>query len=346
MYTARYKEYVLKFKFPAGTSRGVLVHKKSWFIIIEKDDIEGIGECSIIPELSPDDTSGLKAKITDLCLFINQGNNPHDFELKGFPALKFALETAMNDLNEGGRRVLYATEFTEGKRPIPINGLIWMGDEEFILNQIKEKVNSGYTCLKLKIGASDFESELKLIQQIRMKFSDIEIRLDANGGFKTHEIFTKIEQLSKFGIHSLEQPVKPGHIAEMSSICRNSPIPIALDEELIGIYDSDEKQKLIQLIKPAYLILKPSLLGGIEAAYDWITLASEAGIGWWVTSALESNIGLNAIAQWVSTLDTKMVQGLGTGQLYENNISSPLIIKNSDLYYLAEEGWNLDPIFT
>jgi o-succinylbenzoate synthase len=344
MYQARLKEHTLRFKTPAGTSRGMLHNKKSWFLILESNNLSGIGECSPFPGLSPDDNPDYPGVLKDLCRFINDGNHPGNFDLFSFPSIRFGLETAMLDLKNGGRRIICPSEFTSGTRSIPINGLIWMGNREFMEKQIKEKIHSGYTCLKLKIGAIDFRTEIDLLKNLRKAYPEIEIRLDANGAFKPDEALNKLNELSKFSIHSIEQPIKRGQLQQLAGICNESPIPVALDEELIGMMDVRQRRELIGQIKPAYIILKPGLLGGFESCKEWISIAGEHGTGWWVTSALESNIGLNAIAQWAATLDNEMVQGLGTGQLYENNFSSPLHIRNARLSYLPGMEWDLSQI--
>jgi o-succinylbenzoate synthase len=346
MYQARFREYTLRFKTPAGTSRGVLYEKKSWFLILEGSTFSGIGECSLIPGLSPDDNPDYTVVINDLCSFVNRGNHPGRFDLSSFPSIRFGLETALMDFKNGGKRIIYPSDFTTGTKSIPINGLVWMGDREYMEQQIQEKIKAGYSCLKLKIGALNFETETELLQDLRRAYPDIEIRLDANGAFEPDETMKKLDVLSEFNIHSIEQPVKPGQIKPLAEICKASPVPVALDEELIGIEDIRQRRELIEYVRPAYIILKPGLLGGFASCETWISLARESGTGWWVTSALESNIGLNAIAQWVATLDNEMVHGLGTGQLYENNIPSPLNIKNDEITYSPEIKWDLSRILT
>lgn len=344
MYQARFKEHTFKFKTPAGTSRGILYEKKSWYLILERNNLTGIGECSLIPGLSPDDNPAYPVMIKDLCGFINKGNHPGEFDLSSFPSIRFGLETAMMDLKNGGNRIICPSEFTSGTRSIPINGLIWMGERGYMERQVKEKIQSGYTCLKLKIGAINFETETDILQDLRNTYPEIEIRLDANGAFKPDEAMMKLDVLSKFSIHSIEQPIKPGQLNRLAEICEESPVPVALDEELIGLMDNNQRGELLKHVKPAYIILKPSLLGGFASCEEWIAIAGEHDVGWWVTSALESNVGLNALAQWVATLDNDMVQGLGTGELYDNNFPSPLHISNARLSYLPEKGWDLSQI--
>ena len=347
MQTARYTTLELKFKFPAGTSRGVLLHKPSSFIILEKDGFTGIGECSTIPDLSIDPQHSYADKLNELCKQISDGIDPTAIDLEKYPSIAFGLETALIDLALNGSKKLFPSPFTKGEKGIPINGLVWMGDRDFMEKQIKEKISAGYHCIKLKIGANDFETELDIISAIRKQFSfsDIEIRLDANGAFSPQDAPDKLNRLSVFNIHSIEQPIRQHQWDAMGDICSNSPIPIVLDEELIGV-KSSEKEDLLKKIKPAYIILKPSLIGGFNQSEEWISLAEKHHISWWITSALESNIGLNAIAQWTATLGSTLPQGLGTGQLYHNNIPSPLSIDQAKLYYRSSTGWDVSSILS
>jgi len=347
MLTARYTTLNLDFKFPAGTSRGVLLHKPSSFLILEKDGYTGIGECSTIPDLSIDPQDSYVDKLNELCKRINDGFDPTTIDLQKYPSIAFGLETALLDLASKGSKNLFPSSFTEGEKGIPINGLVWMGDKAFMQKQIRQKIEAGYHCIKLKIGANDFETELDIISAIRKQFSssDIEIRLDANGAFSPLEATDKLNRLSVFNIHSIEQPIRQHQWDAMEDICINSPIPIVLDEELIGV-KPEEKEYLLKKIKPAYIILKPSLIGGFKQSEEWINLAEKHDISWWVTSALESNIGLNAIAQWTATLGSDLPQGLGTGQLYHNNIPSPLTIDQAKLYYRKETGWDVSSILS
>jgi o-succinylbenzoate synthase len=350
MLEARYKKHTLNFKIPGGTSRGVLKTKDSWIINIfnsELPDIKGIGEASIIRGLSIDDRPDFEKKLNWCLHNIENYNNWNPDELSEFPSINFALETAFHDLQKGGKHILFESEFTEGRAGIPINGLIWMGTLEFMSNQIINKIKSGFKCIKLKIGAIEFEKELSLLKMIRNKFSEaeLEVRVDANGAFSPDEALEKLNRLSEFGIHSIEQPIKQRQWNEMSGLCRLSPIPIALDEELIGI-KKEEIPLMLDKIHPQYIILKPSLLGGFKASKYFIKEAEKRNISWWVTSALEANIGLNAIAQWTATLNNKIPQGLGTGGLFTNNIPSPLYIKEAELFYRNNKQWsNLNELF-
>jgi len=309
---------------------------------LEENGFTGIGECSTIPGLSIDPEDSYTAKLDEVCSQLNEGVLPKAIDLQQYPSIAFGLETAMLDLNARGSKILFPSEFTLGNVGIPINGLVWMGDKAFMQKQILEKISASYHCIKLKVGALDFETELEIIKNIRHKFSadEIEIRLDANGGFSSDDALRKLEQLAEFQIHSIEQPIRQGQFEAMAQLCRNSPIPIVLDEELIGVQPADKAQ-LIEQIKPAYIILKPSLIGGFGQSEEWIQIAEKYGVKWWITSALESNIGLNAIAQWTYTLKSPLPQGLGTGQLYHNNINSPLEIRNAKLFYNTENEWDL-----
>lgn len=343
---ASFKKYTLHFKQPSGTSRGVLTHKESWFIFLEENGQTGLGECGLLRGLSIDDRADFEKKLEWACQNINRGLGFLLQELIEFPAIQFGLEQAFISLKNDDRMILFPSEFTEGKASIPINGLVWMGDKAFMKKQVEEKLRQGFHCIKLKIGAIDFEEELSLLKHIRSNFTsqDIEIRVDANGAFTPAEGLEKLKKLADFQLHSIEQPIKPGQWQEMARLCEASPLPIALDEELIGVFDVTKRQQLLQMVQPKYLILKPSLLGGIKNCEEWIALARELNIQWWVTSALESNVGLNAIAQWTYTLQNPLPQGLGTGALYTNNVDCPLTVQNGRLYYEMNKQWNFNNI--
>ncbi|MDM8159818.1 o-succinylbenzoate synthase [Labilibaculum sp. K2S] len=346
MLKADYQYYPLNFKQASGTSRGVLTQKNSWFIRIWDDknpNVMGIGECSIISGLSSDDKPGYENKIKEICESIDDYWYYLEDGLTEWPSIYFGLETAFLDFQAKGSKVLFSSNFTNGKAQIPINGLVWMGDSGFMKEQIQQKLEDGFDCLKLKIGAIDFDEEVNLLQSIRKDFGSdkIELRVDANGAFSPADALNKLKVLSEFQIHSIEQPIKAGQWKEMADLCLASPLPIALDEELIGVYTPSLKKELLDAIKPQYIILKPSLLGGIKGSQEWIDLAEERKIPWWVTSALESNIGLNAIAQWTYTLNNPMPQGLGTGQIYSNNIVSPLFMHKGFLAYDIRGKWEI-----
>jgi o-succinylbenzoate synthase len=345
---ASYKKHTLQFHNPAGTSRGVYTTKESWFIFLSDGVNTGIGECSLLKGLSIDDRPDFERKLSGICEQINKETYDFDQPLFDFPSIKFCLETALLDLKNGGRHILFPSKFTEGKSGITTNGLIWMGDKTSMRKQISEKLKKGFTCIKLKIGAIDWESEREVIVEMRRQFSakELTIRVDANGAFTFQQAKTVLSELANLQVHSIEQPIKSGNYEEMAELCLSAPIPIALDEELIGIFPFDNKRKLLQIIKPQYIIVKPSLLGGFKASDEWISLANEMNIGWWVTSALESNIGLNAISQWVYTKNIGLPQGLGTGMLYSNNIDSPLTLVDEKLFYDVKKKWDLHLIET
>ncbi len=328
---------------PSGTSRGILREKDSWFIQLEDEGKIGIGECSIINRLSLENFDIASKKLESIQHINLHSLNPLS-QFKETPAVRFALEMGMKSLTSDHPYILFPSAFTNHQEGIPINGLVWMGEKQFMFDQVAEKIDSGFSCIKIKIAAIDFNDEIDLLKYIRQQFtlSEIEIRVDANGGFSTKEALEKLKILSDYNLHSIEQPIAIRQHDEMASLCEHSPLHIALDEELIGIHDVNEKEVLLNTIKPNYIILKPSLLGGFSSSEEWISVANKLKIGWWITSALESNVGLNAIAQWTATLESDMYQGLGTGQLFTNNIDSPLYIKDGQLFY-SRGSWA--PIF-
>lgn len=341
---ASYKKYILNFKRPSGTSRGVLTEKETWFIILEKKGRKGIGECGILRTLSIDDRPDYEDKLQWVCENIHLGKDKLWEQLIEFPSIQFGVEMAFLSLQGESPYLLLPSEFTSGIKTIPINGLVWMGEQGYMKEQIDEKLQQGFNCIKLKIGAIDFDTELALLGFIRDNYSaeQVEIRVDANGAFNTTETLGKLDKLVEYQIHSIEQPIKKGQADSMSELCKNTPVPIALDEELIGVFKKQDKEVLLQEIMPQYIILKPSLVGGFRGCEEWIELAEKYNIGWWVTSALESNIGLNAIAQWTFLQNNPMPQGLGTGSLYTNNFDSPLEVKNGQLVYNPNLQWNVD----
>jgi len=343
---ATYHKHILNFKRPSGTSRGVLTTKETWYIIIEKEGKKGIGECGILRGLSIDDRPDYEEKLQWLCAHIEDDVNFLFTELKEFPSILFGLEMALQSLNSKDPFILFPSQFTEGITGIPINGLIWMGEKSFMKEQIKEKIQRGFSCIKLKIGAIDFDAEMELLRYIRKEFSakEIELRVDANGAFQPKDALEKLKRLSDLSLHSIEQPIRQGQFKEMAKLCKETPLPIALDEELIGVFNASDKEKLIQEIKPQYIILKPSLIGGFQGTEEWVNLAEKNQIGWWITSALESNIGLNAIAQFTYLQNNPMPQGLGTGSLFTNNIESPLQVKGENLNYNPQLTWETQQI--
>lgn len=334
-----------QFTSPVKTSRNTLTGKTSHFIILRDEaGFKGIGECSPVYGLSMENEADLKTKIEDCLQMINTGMSPEFVDTEGFPSLTFAMETALLDLKSMGRKLLFKTKFSQKQVPIKINGLIWMGDIEFMEHQVKDKVAKGFNCIKIKIGSHDFESEIKFLERVRKKYGNkIELRLDANGAFDARSALEKLHILSEFNIHSIEQPIKKGQLEVLAELMEKTPIPIALDEELIGV-QLNEIPQLLDTIKPHYIILKPGLLGGFKACDRWISEAEKRRIGWWATSFLESNIGLNAIAQWTSQYNTEMYQGLGTGNIYIKNIESPLELRGEKLYYSNAKKWKLSHI--
>lgn len=340
---ASFKKYTLQFKQPSGTSRGVYTTRDSWFIFISDGTNTGIGECAPLPDLSIESLKRMSAKLLQICEQIGYFSQFPE-ELNTWPSIRFGLETALLDLRNSGKQELFPSAFTRGEQGIPINGLIWMGTPEFMSQQIRTKLDAGFHCIKMKIGALDFETEFDLLKSVRKEFSseEITLRVDANCAYSYQTALENLKRLSDLQIHSIEQPIATGRWNEMAELCRQSPVPIALDEELIGITSKEEMRKLAETIRPAYLILKPSLHGGFAGCEQWISAAEKAGSGWWITSALESNIGLNAIAQWAFHLNAKNEQGLGTGQLFTNNFDSPLEIKGERLWLRPEKNWNLE----
>lgn len=348
--TSHFKK-TFQFGFEARTSRGLMKDKTSWFIKIwEPRDptIFGLGECGPLPGLSIDDRSDFEEILVKILQKISAESEITSL-LHGrideivpveFPSIRFGVETALLDLSHGGKRFIFRNDFLTGK-PIAINGLIWMGPLDFMIGQIDEKISKGFRCIKLKVGALDFESEIKVLSYVRNKYpeEDITIRLDANGAFEPNEALRFLHDYKRFNIHSIEQPIKPG-LFKMVEVCRESPIPIALDEELIGKNNRDTKSDLLTKLRPQFIILKPTLHGSFSGCQEWIEVAESLGIGWWITSALESNIGLNSICQFTANYPVSIPQGLGTGMIYENNISSPLIIEQGHIRIDMKQRWD------
>jgi o-succinylbenzoate synthase len=351
---------IFQFSFNARTSRGAMKDKTSWFVKIwdeQNPEVAGVGECGPLPGLNPEYNAEWEATLEQLIAGFNDNlleapqahlnsvttfiENVYSAKINQYPSFLFSLETALLDWAQGGEKIIFKNQFLEGA-PIPINGLIWMGGLDFMLQQIEIKIRDGFTCLKLKVGSHDFEKECDVLQYIRRKYfrENITIRLDANGAFKKEEALHKLKELARFDIHSIEQPIKPGQ-EELIELCQQSPIPIALDEELIGISDSTAKKLLLETIKPQHVILKPTLHGGLQSCAEWIRISESLGIGWWITSALESNIGLNAIAQFAAQYQVKIPQGLGTGMIYSDNVDSPLTVKKGTLQYQNGLEWGL-----
>lgn len=321
-----------------------MTHKETWFIIIENNQKKGVGECGILRGLSCDDRPDYEEKLAWTCANIHLGVDQLWEALIEFPSIQFGVEMAFQSLASENPFLLFPSSFTDGQKSIPINGLIWMGNQAFMKQQIEVKLAEGFHCLKLKIGAIDFDEELKLLGYIRQNFTpeEVEIRVDANGAFNKSEALNKLYQLSGFKLHSIEQPIQKNNTDSMSELCKSTPIPIALDEELIGVFSLEDKEQLLLKIMPQYIILKPSFVGGFRGTNEWILLAEKYNIKWWITSALESNIGLNAIAQWTFLKQNTMPQGLGTGALFTNNFDCQLEVKKGQLWFNNDKEFHFD----
>ncbi|MBQ9232200.1 MAG: o-succinylbenzoate synthase [Prevotella sp.] len=334
------EERTLHFKQPAGTSRGVYTERRIWLVTMTDGERIGVGECAPLPQLSCDDIPNYAEVLRHFCDEVERTGEIDTDSMRDYPSMLFGLETAWQTLTANSQ-MLFDTPFSRGEEGIPINGLVWMGTYEEMRQRIEQKLEQGFHCVKLKIGAIDFEAELELLKKIRERFGprEVELRVDANGAFPYEEALYKLELLSQYALHSIEQPIKAGQWANMAELCRESPLRIALDEELIGVNDPDQKRQMLNIIRPAYIILKPSLHGGMTGVREWVETASDMGIGSWITSALESNIGLNAIAQLASDIygpAIRMPQGLGTGQLFTDNIPMPLEIRGDRLWVTTE----------
>ncbi len=353
---AKWFKHLLKFKFEAGTSRGVYTEKETFILHISDTDnqsVFGLGEIAPLAGLSIDYIPDFEQVLNNICdTFDSLDLEVFPWNLNiilsqliddAFPSVKFGFETALLDVMNGGKRIIFDNDFADGRKAIPINGLVWMGSKEFMVNQVEEKLEAGFNTLKLKIGAINFQDELSILASIRERFTpeQISLRVDANGAFAVEEAGQKLAQLSTYQLHSIEQPIKAYQTEAMANLSEKSPVPIALDEELIGVSDYVQKMQLLKKIKPQYIILKPTLLGGLQHCREWIEIATRLQIGWWITSALESNIGLNAIAQFTAEYKNPLPQGLGTGGLYHNNIDSPLTVDNGSLRYDTKKGWDL-----
>ena len=354
MLRLRFSQRALRFNFPARTSRGALAEHVAWYLYLADTDAPeavGLGEAAPLAGLSPDHGPGFGQHVADLCDRLNAARlgklavaEVPDFVGLELPALVFALETAVLDLAHGGRRQLYANAFSQGEAALPINGLVWMGDAGYMREQIHQKLAAGYSCLKLKIGSLDFATELALLAEIRAVAGPdrLILRVDANGAFAPADALGKLRQLASLAVHSIEQPLRAGQPEALAALCRAAPVPVALDEELIGVVAPSQQAALLDAVRPAYVVLKPTLLGGHAATRRWIALAEARGIGWWITSALESNVGLNAVAQLTGEYDVRgFAQGLGTGQLYHNNVATPLHIGAGELRYAPSGPWEL-----
>ena len=338
MYTIKIVPRRLHFKQPAGTSRGSYTTRDVWYLHLTSDkypDRVGIGECAPLPKLSCDDMQGYESVLAHICNEVTEQGGFSVESLRDYPSILFGLETAFRHL-ERGCFELWDTPFSRGEVGIPINGLIWMGDYKKMLEQIEAKMAVGFRCIKLKIGAINFEEELALLRFIRSHFSakEVELRVDANGAFAPADAMEKLKRLAELDLHSIEQPIRAGQWEDMARLTAETPLPIALDEELIGINIPERKQCLLDSVHPQHIILKPSLHEGMAGGNEWIREAEKRNIGWWITSALESNIGLNAIAHWCATFNNPLPQGLGTGALFTNNVDMPLEVRKDSLWYL------------
>ncbi len=343
MISGTFKKYILNFKQASGTSRGVLHTKETFFLILKKENKIGIGECAVFRGLSMDDIPDYELKLQYVCDNLHLEKEKLLEKLQQYPSIQFGLEQAFLSLESSDNMKLFPSDFTEKNASIEINGLIWMGTADFMKKQIAEKLKAGFRTIKMKIGAIDFKTELELLKSIRNEFSekDITLRVDANGAFTPENALEKLKYLSDFKLHSIEQPIKAKQWQEMAKLCQVTPLPIALDEELIGIVDLQIKIQVLECIKPQFIILKPSLIGGILGSNQWISIAKKQNIDWWITSALESNVGLNAIAQYTYSLANPLPQGLGTGSLFTNNIDAPLKVNKGNLVYDNSLKWDL-----
>ena len=341
---AHYKKHILEFKTPSGTSRGILKTKEAWFIVLEDKGRLGFGECGMLRGLSIDDRPDFEQTLQWVCANIHLGIEKLYDALTEFPSIQMGLEIAFRSLAAHDPFQIYPSAFTKGEASIAINGLIWMGDKDFMSRQITSKLNEGFGCIKMKIGAINFDAELALLKSIRQEFSasEIEIRVDANGAFDPKNALEKLKQLSDLDLHSIEQPIAVKKWDQMAYLCEKTPLDIALDEELIGVFSNQDKQRLLNHINPQYIILKPSFIGGFKGSDSWIELSQANNVQWWITSALESNVGLNAISQYTFTKNSTLPQGLGTGSLYTNNIASALQITKGTLCYNPTKKWNFN----
>ena len=349
MLRARWLERTLQPRFELGTSKGPINARTVWYLIAwdsARPEIQGIGEAALFPGHSKEYPADVKVKLIELCERTDNWTQRLTSDLIDAPSVRFAVEQCLRDLDAGGTKNLFPSDFTIGRKAIPINGLVWMGDKATMKQRIREQIDGGYSTVKMKIGAIGFDDELELLRAVRSEYNrdDLTLRVDANGAFSAQHAPEVLKRLADLHVHSIEQPTAPGLFEMMAELCAASPIPIALDEDLIGLNTRDAKVDLLENVKPQYIVIKPSLVGGWAATQEWIDLAKARNIGWWITSALESSIGLNAIAQYTATLDVTMAQGLGTGKVYANNVPSPLLAERGFLTYRPEEAWDLSSL--
>ncbi|MFZ1685851.1 MAG: o-succinylbenzoate synthase [Flavobacteriales bacterium] len=346
MIRAAWKEITLTPKFELGTSKGPITARTVWYLIAWNEDrpeVKGIGEAALFPGHSKEFPAEVKTKLLELCLDTSNWRQRLTDDLVDVPSVRFAVEQCLKDLDASGSKILFPSSFTLGKQGIPINGLVWMGEKSTLERRIREQIAGGFTTVKMKIGAIGVQDELALLKSVRDEFSakEVALRVDANGAFDARNAMDVLQRLADLQVESIEQPIAPGLYEVMAELCERSPIPIALDEDLIGLNTHDAKTDLLENVKPQHIVIKPSLVGGWAAAEEWIALAKARGIGWWITSALESSIGLNAVAQWTATLGTNVAHGLGTGSVYADNIPSPLLASKGELRYRPEVDWDL-----
>lgn len=349
MLRARWIERTLHPRFELGTSKGAINARTVWYLIAwhhDRPEVRGVGEAALFPGHSKEFPADVKTKLLELCMDTSNWERRLTDDLVDVPSVRFTVEQCLKDLAAGGTKTLFPSEFTLGRQAIPINGLVWMGDKATMKQRIREQIDGGYTTVKMKIGAIGIDDELDLLKAVRAEYraSDLILRVDANGAFSAAQAPEVLKRLTDLQVHSIEQPVAPGLYEVMADLCSDSPIPIALDEDLIGLNTHDAKVDLLDHLKPQYIVIKPSLVGGWAATQEWIELAKTRNISWWITSALESSIGLNAIAQYTATLNVSMAQGLGTGKVYANNIPSPMLAEKGFLHYRPEAEWDLSAL--
>ena len=349
MLRARWIEHTLRPRFELGTSKGPITARTVWYLMAwhrDRPEVQGFGEAALFPGHSKEFPADVRTKLLELCADTSNWEQRLRTDLVDVPSVRFAVEQCLRDLEAGGSKMLFPSEFTLGRQAIPINGLVWMGDKATMKQRIREQIDGGYSTVKMKIGAIGIEDELTLLKNVRAEYkaADLTLRVDANGAFSAQQAPEVLKRLADLQVHSIEQPVAPGLYEVMTELCADPPIPIALDEDLIGANTHDAKVDLLDNVRPQYIVIKPSLVGGWAAAQEWIDLAKARNIGWWITSALESSIGLNAIAQYTATLNVSMAQGLGTGKVYANNIPSPLLAEKGFLHYRPEAEWDLSAL--
>ncbi|MBV6406292.1 MAG: o-succinylbenzoate synthase [Flavobacteriales bacterium] len=349
MIAARWVEHSLHPAFPLGTSKGTINTRTVWYLQAwdtARPEVRGIGEAALFPGHSREYPADVRTKLLELCQHTGDWGRRLNDDLVDVPSVRFAVEQCLKDLAAGGTKTLFPSAFTLGQQHIPINGLVWMGDKDTMKRRIREQIDHGHRTVKMKIGAIGIADELELLQAVRREYGpgDLILRVDANGAFTAQQAPGVLQRLADLQVHSIEQPVPPGQFEVMAELCADTPVPIALDEDLIGHNTRDAKADLLDNLRPQHIVIKPSLVGGWAATQEWIDLARARGIGWWITSALESSIGLNAIAQYTATLNVDIAQGLGTGKVYSNNIPSPLIAERGSLRYRPEAEWDLSTL--